>query len=140
MSQDIVELSIYILWIFWKTRNLWVFKYEMMPEKNTLDKAISEWQEYLELEEGKVKKNEASENQFLTHNIEEGEQYQVGYWKIYISATYCSNQRVGPRILAFGEDLKLQRACTLVRDSVKSSVAMVLEVIRLIQLKAYQWG
>lgn len=31
--------------MLWKTRNLWVFKSEMVPEKDSVDKAIPEWQD-----------------------------------------------------------------------------------------------
>lgn len=43
VNQDRIQLSGYIVWMLWKTRNLWIFKREMRTEKEAVDLAVAEW-------------------------------------------------------------------------------------------------
>lgn len=49
INQDRIQLSVYILWLLWKTRNMWIFNGERRTEKEIVDLAIAEWQEFTEV-------------------------------------------------------------------------------------------
>lgn len=50
--QDRLELIVYVIWMLWKTRNLWMFNYQMRTERDTIEQAVVEWIEFKELEKG----------------------------------------------------------------------------------------
>ncbi|CAA0833862.1 Unknown protein [Striga hermonthica] len=59
-GRDRISLSSYIMWWLWKTRNGWLFEKERISEKQMVDKAIMEWQEYED-----ICKNQTSKSQKL---------------------------------------------------------------------------
>ncbi|KAK6125771.1 hypothetical protein DH2020_040487 [Rehmannia glutinosa] len=46
ISEDRIQLSTYLLWWLWKTRNMWLFEGIWKPGMATIDSSISEWQEF----------------------------------------------------------------------------------------------
>ncbi|CAA0838802.1 Unknown protein [Striga hermonthica] len=48
ISEARIQLTTYILWWLWKSRNLWIFKKEWMPVHVVIKVAVADWQEFLE--------------------------------------------------------------------------------------------
>ncbi|GER39283.1 ribonuclease H-like superfamily protein [Striga asiatica] len=47
VSESRIQLSTYLLWWMWKTRNLWVFEQTLRPAKATVEIALSDWSEFV---------------------------------------------------------------------------------------------
>lgn len=47
-----LKLIVYVIWMLWKTRHLWVFNNQMRIERDTIEQAVVEWIEFKELEKG----------------------------------------------------------------------------------------
>lgn len=90
-NQDRIQLSVYILWILWKTRNLWVFTGEKRSEKETVDLAYAEWYEFSKVH----KENHKIRTAQTPGHIQQKEKRRrntVGCTILYIS-TYSLNQK-----------------------------------------------
>ncbi|GER54641.1 ribonuclease H-like superfamily protein [Striga asiatica] len=49
IMEDRIQLSSYLLWWMWKTRNLWIFQNTLRSEMDTIRLAVNEWMEFLSL-------------------------------------------------------------------------------------------
>lgn len=48
-----LQLTAYLLWHIWKSRNEFSFNNQQVPEQKIIQRAMQEWQEYLQAEEDK---------------------------------------------------------------------------------------
>ncbi|GER39265.1 ribonuclease H-like superfamily protein [Striga asiatica] len=50
ISEDRIQLTTYILWWLWKSRNLCVFENKRMPAKRIIDNAVQDWRDFQEIQ------------------------------------------------------------------------------------------
>lgn len=124
-----------MLWMLWKTRNLWIFKGERRSEKEIVDLALAEWHEFGEIEAIKSPVGCAQPRGALLFE-ESLLLAAVGCTMIYVSA--CSRWQ---DIACFGgvavdDKGNILKAWDMTRDHISDPVAITLQAIRYAQLVA----
>lgn len=96
VNEDQIQLSVYILWMLWKARNLRIFKGEMQSEKETVDMAMAmtEWQEFGEIRRDQCFHGLNSTNG-QTHQGEVRVDTIVGCIIVYINACSMNQRQAG---------------------------------------------
>ncbi|KAK6139898.1 hypothetical protein DH2020_026343 [Rehmannia glutinosa] len=138
LGKDRIALSTYILWWLWKTRNLWMFQQCRMPDKELVDLAYSEWNEFNHLGTKKGKKDSTEATNLQSENNDLFEFPEVGQIEISVSAVWREDRKVGWGCIAKSQVGKIIKSWNASRDDCKNPVEAYLLALRDGQLMAFR--
>lgn len=138
-NQDTIQLSVYILWMLWKTRNLWVFNWERRSEKEIVDLACAKWHEFCEVQADSTATVPLQANSRIQQK-ERRRRIAVACTKVYISACSVKQGLVGFGGFVVDDQGRILRAWAMARDQTWDPVAQTLSAIRYAQLETNAHG